>query len=143
MNIGWVAVVLAAVLTAVAGFSWRWGAYRRAESDRAGRLAEHDRQQQWTSVQAEIRAQGAAIQALAGALDRLQQQLLLDARHAAPPARGGRAAYELAIRLAQSGASVDEICASCGMSRSEADLVHRLHRDGNSPATSRRLALAG
>ena len=143
MNIEWLAVVAAAVVAASAGFAWRWRAYRNADSERASRLAEQDRSQQWNSVQAEIRAQGAAIQALAGALDRLQQQLLLDARHVASPARGGRAAYELAIRLAQSGASVDEICASCGMSRSEADLVHRLHRDGNSPATSRRLALAG
>lgn len=143
MNIEWLGIVMAAVVTATAGFAWRWREYRRADSERARRLEEQDRSQQWISVQAEIRAQGAAIQALAGALDRLQQQLQLDARHVSAPARGGRAAYELAIRLAQSGASVDELCASCGMSRSEADLVHRLHRDGNSPATSRRLALAG
>jgi Protein of unknown function (DUF2802) len=143
MNIEWLVVGLAAGLTGIMGFAWRWQAYRRANSERITQLAEQDRELQWRSVQAEIRAQGAAIQSLAVSLDRLQQQLLLDARHVATPARGGRAAYELAIRLAQSGASVDEICASCGMSRSEADLVHRLHRDGNSPATSRRLALAG
>jgi Protein of unknown function (DUF2802) len=143
MSIEWVAVILASALTGTLGFGWRWQAYRRADSERTLRLAEQDREQQWRSLQAEMRAQGAAIQALAGSFDRLQQQLLLDARHVVTPARGGRAAYELAIRLAQSGASVDEICASCGMSRSEADLVHRLHRDGNSPATSRRLALAG
>ncbi len=143
MHIEWWVVGLAVMLSAALGFAWRWRAYRRADSERSIRLAEQDREQQWRSVQAEIRAQGAAIQGLAGAMDRLQQQLLLDARHVAVPARGGRAAYELAIRLAQSGSSVDEICASCGMSRSEADLVYRLHRDGNSPATSRRLALAG
>lgn len=142
MNTEWLAVILAATSTGIMGFAWRWQAYRRANSERTNQLAEQDRELQWRSVQAEIRAQGAAIQGLAGSLDRLQQQLLLDARHVAAPARGGRAAYELAIRLAQSGASVDEICASCGMSRSEADLVHRLHRDGNSPATSRRLAMA-
>ncbi len=143
MNIEWIASIAAAVVIAGGGYAWRWRRFRQAEVEHEGRIAQHDREQQWRTIQAEIRAQGAAIQALAGSLDRLQQHLLLDARHVAVPARGGRAGYELAIRLAQSGASVDEICASCGMSRSEADLVHRLHRDGNSPATSRRLALAG
>ena len=97
MHIEWWVVGLAVMLSAALGFAWRWRAYRRADSERSIRLAEQDREQQWRSVQAEIRAQGAAIQGLAGAMDRLQQQLLLDARHVAVPARGGRAAYELAI----------------------------------------------
>jgi alkylation response protein AidB-like acyl-CoA dehydrogenase len=35
--------------------------------------------------------------------------------------------YEIAIRLAKSGASRDELIAGCGLSASEAELVHRLH----------------
>jgi alkylation response protein AidB-like acyl-CoA dehydrogenase len=35
--------------------------------------------------------------------------------------------YEIAIRLAKSGASREELIAGCGLSASEAELVHRLH----------------
>src|SRR3954451_17334192 len=35
--------------------------------------------------------------------------------------------YEIAIRLAKSGASRDELISGCGLSASEAELVHRLH----------------
>lgn len=35
--------------------------------------------------------------------------------------------YEIAIRLAKGGASRDELIAGCGLSASEAELVHRLH----------------
>jgi len=36
--------------------------------------------------------------------------------------------YEQAIRMAQTGASVDDIVNVCGLSRSEADLVSMMHR---------------
>lgn len=36
--------------------------------------------------------------------------------------------YEQAIRMAQSGASTDEIVNICGLSKSEADLVSMMHR---------------
>lgn len=35
--------------------------------------------------------------------------------------------YEIAIRLAKSGATRDELISGCGLSASEAELVHRLH----------------
>ena len=35
--------------------------------------------------------------------------------------------YEIAIRLAKSGATREELICSCGLSASEAELVHRLH----------------
>jgi alkylation response protein AidB-like acyl-CoA dehydrogenase len=35
--------------------------------------------------------------------------------------------YEIAIRLAKSGASREELTSGCGLSASEAELVHRLH----------------
>jgi Protein of unknown function (DUF2802) len=40
------------------------------------------------------------------------------------PAKGG---YEMAIRLARSGATVEELMASSGATRSEAELLRRLH----------------
>ena len=36
--------------------------------------------------------------------------------------------YNHAIKLANRGASVDELVASCGLARSEAELLHLLHR---------------
>ena len=39
----------------------------------------------------------------------------------------GARGYEMAIRMARGGASVDEIVASCGTTRSEARLLRRLH----------------
>jgi septal ring factor EnvC (AmiA/AmiB activator) len=43
---------------------------------------------------------------------------------AATPAPGN---YQVAIRLARSGATVAELMSGCGLSRQEADLVARLH----------------
>ena len=42
----------------------------------------------------------------------------------APAPRG----YEVAARLARSGATSEELISSCGLSRHEADLLLRLHR---------------
>jgi len=42
-------------------------------------------------------------------------------------APSGARGYEMAIRLARGGASVDEIVGSCGTTRSEARLLRRLH----------------
>ena len=38
--------------------------------------------------------------------------------------------YETAIRMARSGATVEEIVASCGTTRAEAKLLRRLHECG-------------
>ena len=47
--------------------------------------------------------------------------------------RGARG-YEMAIRMARSGASIEEIVASCGTTRSEARLLRRLHCAGGATA---------
>jgi hypothetical protein len=39
----------------------------------------------------------------------------------------GARGYEMAIRMARSGATIEEIVASCGTTRSEARLLRRLH----------------
>jgi hypothetical protein len=48
-------------------------------------------------------------------------------QQAAPPTSVATPGYEIAIRLAKGGASRDELIAGCGLSASEAELVHRLH----------------
>ena len=45
----------------------------------------------------------------------------------ASPTPAAAPGYEIAIRLAKSGASRDELISGCGLSASEAELVHRLH----------------
>lgn len=42
-------------------------------------------------------------------------------------AGGARRGYDIAIRLARSGASCEQLMESCALSRQEADLVQRLH----------------
>ena len=48
-----------------------------------------------------------------------------------PTASVNTRGYETAIRMARSGASVDEIVASCGTTRAEAKLLRRLHECGD------------
>jgi Protein of unknown function (DUF2802) len=48
-------------------------------------------------------------------------------QRAASAADSAAPRYEVAIRLARGGASRDELIASCGLSRQEADLVERVH----------------
>jgi hypothetical protein len=143
MSEEWMIIIAAAQLVALGGSAavlYRWR--RRIEASAAARLGLTSDGQTRTML-AELRAHGAMLQSLAGALERLDTQLRIEGRHSATGARNGRGGYELAIRLANSGASIDELCASCGMNRAEAELLVRLHRAGNSPSMSRRLALAG
>lgn len=143
MLISEIAVVMSAALACSAlGFWLAASRYRQALRAREAALAELDRLHDARTVLAELRGQGLTLQALAAGLDRLERQWTLDARHGLAPGRQGHTGYELAVRLAQSGASIDELCASCGMTRSEAELVLRLHRDGHSPTGARRLAMA-
>lgn len=44
-----------------------------------------------------------------------------------PAAAAATPSYQIAIRLAKSGASREELMSSCGISRQEAELVQRLH----------------
>ena len=46
----------------------------------------------------------------------------------------GARGYEMAIRMARGGASIEEIVSSCGTTRSEARLLRRLHCAGGASA---------
>lgn len=71
--------------------------------------------------QSEITATRTEIATLAGRLQEGEQ------RRTTTPAGGAAPSYQIAIRLARSGAPREEIMASCGLSRQEAELVQRLH----------------
>ena len=50
------------------------------------------------------------------------------------PASAAQSNYQIAIRLARSGATTAELMSGCGLSRQEADLVARLHGQRRSHA---------
>ena len=49
-------------------------------------------------------------------------------------APSGARGYEMAIRMARGGASVEEIVGSCGTTRAEARLLRRLHNAAGADA---------
>jgi hypothetical protein len=97
---------------------------------------------QLAALRAENGAQSATLVALAVRFDELQRQLATDARYATAPTGGASAsAYELAIRLARGGASVEELVSGCMMSRHEAELTLRLHGPQNRAGATRLAAV--
>jgi hypothetical protein len=69
----------------------------------------------------------------AGLAERLEDS---EQRRTPTPAPTAAPSYQIAIRLARSGAPREELMSSCGLSRQEAELVQRLH------APPRKLAAA-
>lgn len=123
------AAALGAVVTSVAVALWRRRANRAVA--RAAALAATPRPR----LDEELRAVGAAVVALAGRLDRLSEVLATDSRHGAQSATrgaGADAGYELAVRLARSGARPDELVRACAIRPEEAALLLRLHGAGRS-----------
>lgn len=117
----------AALLSALFVASWRRQrmARTRGELARAAAIdAMHD----------EIRSQSAMLVTLAAHVDRLREDQAANVRFGT----GGRASsaeagYELAIRLATHGASIQELVAACGLNTEDARLLLRLH-GGTRPA---------
>jgi len=74
---------------------------------------------------AEARGEISVIATSAGTLvERLEDN---EQRRTSTPAAATAPSYQIAIRLAKSGAPREELMASCGLSRQEAELVQRLH----------------
>ena len=76
----------------------------------------------------QLSALDARVNATATAIRRLDQRIERQVQPAAQP-KGTAAAggYQIAIRLARSGASREDLVTNCGLSLGEADLVRRLH----------------
>ena len=89
-------------------------------------------EEQLAANKAQLAGTRAEIATLAGRLEEGEQ------RRTSAPAPGAAPSYQIAIRLARSGAPREDLMASCGLSRQEADLVQRLH----APARTARLVAA-
>lgn len=123
----WLVVARAFVLfAAFAAFGWALMRMRSEASDQLGKIE---------AAQRELAAQTHALSERVAALATLVASLPRPAqpvdeappRIVAPRRDSGVRSYETAKRLARSGASVEEIVATCGVPGTEARLLRRLH----------------
>ena len=75
----------------------------------------------------QLSALDARVNATATAIRRLDERIERTAPPATQPKGAPAGGYQIAIRLARSGASAEQLMTSCGLSLGEADLVRRLH----------------
>ncbi len=113
------------MVAAFAAFAWALLRMRREsreqfESVRAG-------QRELAAQTHALSERVVALATLLASLPRRAEPLSEEPRVAAPRRETGVRSYETAKRLARSGASVEEIVASCGVAGTEARLLRRLH----------------
>jgi len=117
------------LLTAFVGFAWALLASRRDTARNFARLStQHDQ------ALKEIHQLAGKLNELGAQVHELSLPSPMVSRPAPAPAApppsatpSGARGYEMAIRMARGGASIDEIVASCGTTRAEARLLRRLH----------------
>lgn len=76
---------------------------------------------------AEVRSLHESIAVMSARMESLNERTESDSRLAPTQAGGSQRGYDLAARLAKNGAGVEELVASCGITRHEAELLSRLH----------------
>jgi len=110
-------LVFAFALAALSFDGWR-----RATRRQSQHIFTHSQTlaQQLSALDARVNATATAIRRID---ERIERQTQPAAQSKGTPAGG----YQIAIRLARSGASREELMTSCGLSLGEADLVRRLH----------------
>jgi uncharacterized protein involved in exopolysaccharide biosynthesis len=119
-------LVFCFVLAAVAFTRWR-----RASDRNTDLFFQQNMQllQRLSTLEEQLSAQHAQlvstrneVAALAGRLEQEGEQ-----RRTPTPSPSAAPSYQIAIRLARTGAPREELMTSCGLSRQEAELVQRLH----------------
>jgi hypothetical protein len=120
------------LLAAFACFAWALVSARRQAAQSHAQLAAR-----LETALGEIRRMSGQVIALGGTIESLGARLQQASAQRPAPAPAPAATsvntrgYETAIRMARSGASVEEIVASCGTTRAEAKLLRRLHECGD------------
>jgi hypothetical protein len=115
----------AAIHTAILlAFLWigAWAVFWRGTAAELARLdAELQRQKyQVSASEAEARRIGTLLRSY-------EEKQAAEPRYIPPAPRPQTQGFEMAIRMASSGATEAELAAACGMSREEASLLRRLH----------------
>jgi uncharacterized protein DUF2802 len=118
MMVGRAALLLGAFWIFALAFS-RW---RRADERQMQHLAT-----QLQRTFAEVRSLHETIAVMGARLEAMSERVESDARLAPAGTGSSSRGYDLAARLAKNGAAVDELVASCGLTRHEAELLSRLH----------------
>jgi alkylation response protein AidB-like acyl-CoA dehydrogenase len=109
-------LVFSFVLATIAFSRWR----RASHAQTAVLIANHQVVlQRLADLEARVDATNVTVSQLSERIRKPQQ--------VASPAPVATPGYEIAIRLAKGGATREELIAGCGLSASEAELVHRLH----------------
>jgi Protein of unknown function (DUF2802) len=87
---------------------------------------------------AEVRSLHETIAVMSARMESLSERAESDSRLAPAGVVGAQRGYDLAARLVKNGAGVEELVASCGITRHEAELLSRLHvtKSRESAATS-------
>ena len=117
MMIGRAALLFGAFWIFALAFT-RW---RRAEERRMQHLAG-----ELQRTFAEIRSLHETMAVMSARLESLSERSEAEPRLAPSAAVGAQRGYDLAARLAKNGAGVEELVASCGITRHEAELLTRL-----------------
>jgi hypothetical protein len=137
----WLLVLRAGLLLAAfAGFAWALLASRRDTALGFLRLST-----QHAQALGEIQQLSAQLHELSAQVRDLSLPSPMVTRPAPAPAPppapvvssitpSGARGYEMAIRMARGGATIEEIVSSCGTTRSEARLLRRLHCAGGATA---------
>ena len=118
MMLGRAALIFGAFWIFAIAFT-RW---RRAEERRMQHLCN-----EMQRTFAEIRSLHETMAVVSARLDSLSERSEAEPRLAPTTAVGAQRGYDLAARLARNGAGVEELVASCGVTRHEAELLTRLH----------------
>jgi hypothetical protein len=111
--------------------AWAFVQWRREARMQSQRLFE-----QVDLALVEMRTLQEAVARIEARVDALSGQVEAGSRQ--PPVQSGMAArgYDLAARLAKRGSPIEEIVASCGITRHEAELLVRLHATRSALAQS-------
>ena len=123
------------LLAAFAGFSWALISSRRQAAQSSAQIAARLETAlgEIRKLSGQLVALGVTVESIGAQFSQAQAQALTPApapRTAPSSAGANTRGYETAIRMARSGASVEEIVASCGTTRAEAKLLRRLHECG-------------
>jgi hypothetical protein len=97
----------------------RW---RRADEQDAQRL-----HMQLERAFTELRSLHETVSVMSARLEALSERAESESRLAPAGVANSQRGYDLATRLARNGAAVEELVASCGVTRHEAELLARLH----------------
>src|SRR5579871_6210166 len=123
-------LVFSFILASIAFARWR----RATQAQTEAILAKHDIVlQRLADLESRIDETRVSHSKLGARIERPPQ---LASPQSAPAAPG----YQIAIRLAKSGASREELISGCGLSTHEAELVFRLHSPQSKPTDRKALA---